>query len=169
MQTFIKNFKEVSIGDIAEVGGKNASLGEMINRLATKGIVIPQGFAVTASAYKHFISCNKLEGVHSKLLAGLDRKYFSNLKQIGLQARQLILSAEMPEDLAEIIKIAYKDVFAGQQTEVAVRSSATAEDLPEANFAGQHESYLNIKGEAELIRSVKRCFASLYTLSLIHI
>lgn len=161
--SYIKKFSEISIKDLGEVGGKNASLGEMYNKLASQNIAIPNGFAVTASAFKHFIEYNKLDGVHARLMADLDRKNFSNLKQIGEKARELILHARISNDLIEAISFAFSDVFANNDPAVAVRSSATAEDLPEASFAGQHESYLNISGSEKLILAVKKCFASLYT------
>lgn len=160
---YIKRFSDLLIGDINEVGGKNASLGEMITKLTPKGILIPDGFAVTASAFKHFISYNKLDGVHNSLLKQLNRKDFSNLDSIGAKARELILHVRVPGDLAEAILSAYDEIFKGRNPQVAVRSSATAEDLPDASFAGQHESYLNIRGGDELINAVKQCFASLYT------
>lgn len=163
MKNYIKEFHDTSIEDIPEVGGKNASLGEMITKLAVKGIDIPDGFAVTASAFQHFIRYNKLDGLHNHLLAGLNRQSFDNLKEIGSQARELILHGKMPNDLAHAIVMAYRQVFKGRQPDIAVRSSATAEDLPEASFAGQHDSFLNIRGEKDLVNTVKRCFASLYT------
>ena len=160
---FIKTFSEISIDDIPEVGGKNASLGEMRSRLSPKGIELPDGFAVTAFAFRHFISHNKLDGRHNSLLAGLDRKTYKNLNEIGQQARELILESHMPGDLSDAILFSYEQVFQGRNPQVAVRSSATAEDLPEASFAGQHDSFLNISGGTELVNTVKRCFASLYT------
>lgn len=163
MSTFIKKFNSISIDDIAEVGGKNASLGEMYNRLTLKGINIPNGFAISTAAFRHFIEYNKLDGVHKKILGQLDRSGYSNLNKIGDQLRDLILTARMPNDLAECIVAAYKALSEQGEAEVAVRSSATAEDLPQASFAGQHESYLNIKGELPLLEAVKKCFASLYT------
>jgi len=160
---YIKTFSEISIADIPEVGGKNASLGEMKSRLSAKGIVLPDGFAVTAYSFRHFISHNKLDGIHTQLLAGLDRKSYKNLNEIGEQARELILEGHMPGDLSEAILASYEELFHGKGTHVAVRSSATAEDLPEASFAGQHDSFLNISGGIDLVNTVKRCFASLYT------
>lgn len=163
MPTYIKKFNEISIDDIAEVGGKNASLGEMYNRLSAKEITIPNGFAVTTTGFRHFIEYNKLNGAPKKILAQLDRTNYTNLNAIGGQLRELILTARMPNNLADAIVAAYKDLLKGAEAEVAVRSSATAEDLPEASFAGQHESYLNIKGEKALLEAVQKCLASLYT------
>lgn len=160
---YIKIFSEISIADIPEVGGKNASLGEMKSRLSANGIELPDGFAVTAYAFRHFISHNKLDGIHTSLLAGLDRKNYINLNKIGQKARELILQSHMPGDLSDAILTAYEELFYGRNPHVAVRSSATAEDLPEASFAGQHDSFLNISGGIDLVNTVKRCFASLYT------
>lgn len=163
MENYIKRFQDISIHDVASVGGKNASLGEMICRLSGKGIAVPDGFAVTAAAFRHFIEHNKLDGLHAKLLSGLDRHNFNNLRLIGSEARKLITNARMPGDLRDAILTAFKQIFHGEQPPVAVRSSATAEDLPEASFAGQHESFLNVIGEQGLIHAVQLCFASLYT------
>lgn len=163
METFIKKFSETGISDIQEVGGKNASLGEMYTHLSAKGILIPNGFAVTAAAFRYFIAHNALEEKLSKLMKGLDRAKFSNLSKTGAKARQLILDAVMPTDLQMTIIDAYDYLFEQREPAVAVRSSATAEDLPDASFAGQHESYLNVSGHMALIAAVQHCFASLYT------
>lgn len=160
---FIKKFNEIGIADISIVGGKNSSLGEMFTQLSDKGIKVPNGFATAASAFSYFLDYNDLKKSLQELMSELDRKNYSNLKEIGSKARQLLLSAKMPTDLSEAIVQAYKELCGENYFEVAVRSSATAEDLPQASFAGQHESYLNIKGEEELINSVQKCFASLYT------
>ena len=159
----IKKFSEIHITDVSSVGGKNASLGEMFNELSSKGITIPNGFATTAGAFRYFLDYNSITTSLINLLDTLDTNTFRNLKEIGAKARSLIENAKMPEDLSiEIIK-AYKELSGSESVEVAVRSSATAEDLPQASFAGQHESYLNIKGEDELLKAVQRCYASLYT------
>jgi pyruvate,water dikinase len=163
MNTYIKKFKDISIADIAAVGGKNASLGEMFSRLSSKGISVPDGFASTAFAFIEFLEHNALPGKLNALMQQLDRKNYSNLKEIGAQARKLMLDAKLPEKLKEAIIEAYKALCGAAYFEVAVRSSATAEDLPQASFAGQHESYLNIKGEEALLNAVKNCFVSLYT------
>lgn len=163
MKELIKPFSQIGIEDVPLVGGKNASLGEMFNKLADKGVPVPDGFATTAQAFRHFLSVNQLNDPLSKLMQNLDRKTFFNLKDIGQQARTLILNATLSDDLkAEILKN-YKILCKGDYFPVAVRSSATAEDLPTASFAGQHESYLNIEGETALLQAVLRCFASLYT------
>jgi pyruvate,water dikinase len=163
MEKFIKKFSETGINDVAEVGGKNASLGEMFTHLTTEGILIPNGFSITAAAYKHFISANSLEQKLEKLMHDLDRANYGNLAKTGAKARELIMDGAMPNDLQITIIDAYDYLFDNSDQEVAVRSSATAEDLPEASFAGQHESFLNIKGHQALLHAVKQCFASLYT------
>jgi pyruvate, water dikinase len=163
MADHIKMFKEVGLKDVAIVGGKNSSLGEMFTQLSGKGIKVPDGFATTATAFSYFLEYNKLEKPLTELMRQLDKKNYSNLKDVGSRARQLLLSAQIPPDLRASIINAYKKLCGKTYFEVAVRSSATAEDLPQASFAGQHESYLNIKGEKELIAAVQKCFASLYT------
>lgn len=163
MSVLIKKFNETSIADVAAVGGKNASLGEMFTQLSAKGIKVPDGFATTADAFWHFLDENNIREELIKLLQTLDRKIFSNLKEISIQAMKLILSAKMPADTANAISTSYKSLCGENELEVAVRSSATAEDLPQASFAGQHESFLNIKGESKLLEAVQKCFASLYT------
>ncbi|MBD1386592.1 phosphoenolpyruvate synthase [Mucilaginibacter rigui] len=163
METFIKKFSETGISDIAEVGGKNASLGEMFTCLAGKGIGIPDGYSITVSGFRYFTRFNGLDASLKKLMGGLDRENFSNLAKTGAKARKLIMDGLMPVDLQMAIIDAYDYLFDRSEQEVAVRSSATAEDLPGASFAGQHESYLNIKGHQALVSAVKQCFASLYT------
>ena len=163
MGTYIKQFKEISIADVSAVGGKNASLGEMFSKLSSKGIPVPDGFATTAFAFQKFLSFNGLHKPLHDLLQHLDRTNFSNLKDIGSRIRELLSNAAFPDDLKEQITNAYLRLGNDNLIEVAVRSSATAEDLPQASFAGQHESYLNIKGEGSLLKAVKKCFASLYT------
>lgn len=163
MAPFIKTFSEISIQDVPEVGGKNASLGEMYCRLTGRGIRVPDGFAVTATGFDRFIRHNKLESVLQDLLRHLDTEGFSNLSAVGAQARKLLLEAVMPDDLGDAIKEAYSRLSGNAAIAVAVRSSATAEDLPEASFAGQHESFLNISGDVALLQAVQKCFASLYT------
>ncbi|MEO8110689.1 MAG: phosphoenolpyruvate synthase [Ginsengibacter sp.] len=164
MNSYIKHFKEITIADVPVVGGKNASLGEMFSKLSSKGISVPDGFATTAFAYQEFLTKNSLHSSLQKLMLQLNRKDFSNLDACGAEARKLLLDAKIPENLKTEIIRAYKKLSGGDTfIEVAVRSSATAEDLPQASFAGQHESYLNIKGEEALLAAVKKCFASLYT------
>lgn len=163
MQSFIKKFSEISIADITAVGGKNASLGEMFSKLSSKGISVPDGFASTAFSFEEFLTHNSLIMPLHNLMLQLDRKKYSNLKETGEKARKLLLHAKLPKDLELALVHAYKELCGNTYFEVAVRSSATAEDLPQASFAGQHESYLNIKGEKALLEAVKKCFASLYT------
>ncbi len=163
MSVLIKKFNEISIADVPLVGGKNASLGEMFTQLTPKGIHVPDGFATTAFSFWYYLDSNKQREVLQEILSQLDRKNFSNLKEIGHQARQLLLNARMPQHFSDAIIASYRELCGKEYTEVAVRSSATAEDLPDASFAGQHESYLNIKGEKALLDAVQKCFASLYT------
>jgi len=165
MPSFIKNFSAISIQDLPEVGGKNASLGEMFSQLTGKGVLVPDGFAVTADAYRFFLKKNDLHQRLEAAASQLDTDKFSNLDRVGAQARDLIQSATMPEEIATAIKQAYQDLCLreGPDISLAVRSSATAEDLPSASFAGQLESFLNIRGADELVETVHRCFMSLYT------
>lgn len=163
MERYIKKFSELGMGDIAQVGGKNAALGEMFSHLSPKGILIPKGFAITVSAFQDFIQFNHLEEPLRLLLEELDRTGYGNLEAVGKKIRMLMMSGQLPADLNLEISIAYDNMFKGGLEEVAVRSSATAEDLPDASFAGQHESYLNVKGSYALLYAVKKCFASLYT------
>jgi pyruvate,water dikinase len=163
MNTYIKKFSEIGIRDTAKVGGKNSSLGEMFSKLSSQGISVPDGFATTAYAFEEFLTQNSLHSKLDGLMHQLDRTNYSNLNEAGAKARELLLAGELSQKLQSSIVQAYKDLCDGNDCEVAVRSSATAEDLPQASFAGQHESYLNIKGEAALLNAVKKCFASLYT------
>ncbi|MBX2893630.1 MAG: phosphoenolpyruvate synthase [Saprospiraceae bacterium] len=165
MPSLIKHFSEISIRELALVGGKNASLGEMFCQLVPKGIMVPDGFAVTAEAYRLFLEEHKLRKPLSDLLAQLDKAHLSNLEFIGTQARDLILKAALPKAVEAAIKEAYQQLRQreGADISVAVRSSATAEDLPTASFAGRLDSFLNISGEQGLVDAVHRCFASLFT------
>jgi pyruvate,water dikinase len=155
----------IRLEDIPIVGGKNASLGEMIQQLTAKGINVPSGFATTAQAYRHFVQANELDEKLRSLFADLDVTDVRNLQQRGQAARSLILHSPFPPDLEVAIRTAYRDMCNryGPDADVAVRSSATAEDLPDASFAGQQETYLNVHGESEVIESCKKCFASLFT------
>lgn len=163
MKSRIKKFSEVGIKDVSSVGGKNASLGEMYNELTSKGVRIPNGFATTSFAFWEFLKENNIQTQLENILKKLDRTIYSNLEEIGKEARSLILSSTFSEAFSEEIIKAYSTLCEKDKKEVAVRSSATAEDLPDASFAGQHETYLNIKGKAALLEAVKKCFASLYT------
>ena len=163
MKKFIRAFSEISILDVPEVGGKNASLGEMYSRLSAKGIKVPNGFATTASAYTAFLNQDNLGEALIKLLQGLDRVHYANLKAIGEKARELIRATAIPVKIEAAVLESYKKLCNGPDFEVAVRSSATAEDLPNASFAGQHESFLNVKGKEAVLMALKKCFVSLYT------
>ena len=158
-------FGQIGIEDVPLVGGKNASLGEMYRHLVPKGVNIPNGFTVTSTAYKQFI---EEAGLHPKIeaeLKNLNVKDIEQLAQKGSKIRALIRQAEFPSSLKTEIGEAYKRLCKdyGPNTDVAVRSSATAEDLPDASFAGQQETYLNIRGEHDLLEACKKCFASLFT------
>ena len=164
-QSLILWFDEIGIEDIPWVGGKNASLGEMIQQLKPKGVNVPTGFAITAYAYRYFIEKAGLEAKLGELFADLDVEDVSNLQQHGKKARRLILSMNFPPELEAAIGAAYQRLCEryGEDTEVAVRSSATAEDLPDASFAGQQETYLNVQGVQRVLEYSHRCFASLFT------
>ncbi len=164
-ESFIRWFGEICINDIPLVGGKNASLGEMYRELAHKNVNIPNGFAVTAEAYRYFLKEAHLDGRIKGILSDLDTRDLTNLRERGQKVRQAILDARLPSDLEQVITKAYDELGRGPQdsVDVAVRSSATAEDLPDASFAGQQETYLNILGHSALLDACKRCFASLFT------
>lgn len=161
---YIRWFQEIGIDDVPLVGGKNASLGEMARELAPQGIRLANGFAVTADAYRHFLQTANVDARIAELLQGLDTHDTRDLQRRGRLIRQAILQAELPKDLQDAIIAAYHQLSAGgEPRDVAVRSSATAEDLPDASFAGQQETYLNVQGDAALLETCKRCFASLFT------
>jgi len=167
---FILWFNELGIEDVPFVGGKNASLGEMYRNLTKKGVNVPNGFAITAHAYRSFIEEAGIKEEIKSILGKLDGSNTRELAEKGRRVRERILRARFPKELAEDIIRAYNKLSKqyGGNTDVAVRSSATAEDLPSASFAGQLETYLNIKGEHNLIDACKRCFASLFTNRAIH-
>ncbi|QDU04204.1 Phosphoenolpyruvate synthase [Gimesia chilikensis] len=158
-------FEQIGIDDVSSVGGKNASLGEMYCNLSARGIAVPNGFATTAAAYRLFMSETGLDQKIREILDDLDTANISNLQSHGREVRQAILATEIPEGLRNEILQSYRklseDIEGG--LDVAVRSSATAEDLPDASFAGQQESYLNVHGESSLLDTCRRCFASLFT------
>ena len=164
-KNYIRWFAEIGIGDVSLVGGKNASLGELYRELASKGIKVPNGFAITAQAYWDLLHRTGLARRIKEILSGLDTQDAANLQQRGRAIRRELAGAALPDDLAAEIVGAYHElcVGAGEPIDVAVRSSATAEDLPDASFSGQQETYLNVQGEAALLESCKRCFASLFT------
>lgn len=158
-------FDEVGIADIPLVGGKNASLGEMIQQLTAKGVSVPNGFATTAHAYRYFIESAGLEAKLREIFADLDVEDVNNLQQKGKQARALILDTPFPQELQTAIVDAYGKLCDryGADTDVAVRSSATAEDLPDASFAGQQETYLNVHTCTDVLQCCHKCFASTFT------
>lgn len=158
-------FDEVGIADIPLVGGKNASLGEMIQQLTSQGVRVPNGFATTAYAYRYFIQSAGLEAKLREIFADLDVEDMQNLRQKGKQARALILDTPFPRELQAAIADAYEKLCDryGDSTDVAVRSSATAEDLPDASFAGQQETYLNVQACAGVLECCHKCFASIFT------
>ena len=162
---YIRWFEELSLRDIPLVGGKNASLGEMYGELSSQGVKVPNGFAITAEAYRFFLREAQLDQRIQDLLHGLDTHDISNLRQRGRQVRQAMLAAALPATLEMAILKAYDRLSPdpAEPLDVAVRSSATAEDLPDASFAGQQETYLNVQGHAVLLDTCKRCFASLFT------
>lgn len=163
---FIKFFDELRIKDVPMVGGKNASLGEMYQKLSPEGINVPFGFATTSSAYNYFMEESGLKQKIREILKDLNTHDVKNLMTRGEKVRQVILKTPLPKDLEEEIVSAYKKLskfYKKTNIDVAVRSSATAEDLPDASFAGQQETYLNITGEKELLLAVRKCIASLFT------
>lgn len=165
-EKFIKQLNEVGLGDIDIAGGKNASLGEMLQNLDHLKINIPHGFVITVHAYKYFIQENRLDEEIRRMISEIDFNCIESLRRQGLKIRQLVSNSKFPKDLAEMIIEAYYQLsrrYDQPVTDVAVRSSATAEDLPDASFAGQQETYLNVRGPASLIDAVRNCFASLFT------
>ncbi|PWB89083.1 phosphoenolpyruvate synthase [Methylocystis sp. MitZ-2018] len=158
-------FEEITRHDVARVGGKNASLGEMVANLAAKGVKVPPGFATTADAYWRFIDSNGLRAVIAETLADLEAGGLL-LAEAGQTIRRAILRGSWSPEMADAITSAYRDLcrrLGKAEADVAVRSSATAEDLPDASFAGQQETYLNIRGERALLEACRRCYASLFT------
>ncbi len=165
MSTYIKWFKEIGINDTDEVGGKNASLGEMYNHLVSLGVNVPDGFAVTSSAYKYYLKKNNLLEPLAKLFKNFNPDNIDRLQAVGKSARDMIMNGKIPDDLKKEILDNYHKLQAeyGKNVSLAVRSSATAEDSPTASFAGQNETYLNIKGEENLLWAYKMCIASNFT------
>lgn len=165
MSRYIRWFSDLSIADVALVGGKNASLGEMYRELTPKGIAIPNGFAVTAEGYRSFVKEGQLGDVLKRYLAALDTSNLADLAERGRKIRDAILNTPLSEELQTSITQAYQQLGReyGSDPDVAVRSSATAEDLPGASFAGQQESFLNIRGDRALLDACRQCLASLFT------
>ena len=165
-QKYILWFKQINSKDVALVGGKNASLGEMVRNLSKEGINIPDGFALTSKAFWYFLKKNKIDKELKNVFQKFNPKSLDSLIKTGKASRDLILNADIPNDLKKKIIRSYKRLckkYKQDNVDVAVRSSATAEDLATASFAGQMETYLNIKGEEQLLDSVKKCIASLFT------
>ncbi len=166
MNHYTVGLDEVLLSDLELVGGKNASLGEMIQNLTSLGVNIPGGFALTVAGYWGFLKHNNLEDKIQDLVGNMEKDDLVALSKTGLEVRQLIRNGEFPEDLKEEIKARYallSQKYDQEMTDVAVRSSATAEDLPDASFAGQQETYLNVRGPEAILEAVRNCFASLFT------
>lgn len=163
---YIKFFKELNNKDVPLVGGKNASIGEMFQELVPVGIKVPNGFAITSDAYWHLLDSGGIRQKIVDLLAGVDVTEIDVLKTRSKQIRELIFGTPLPHDLRDEIFEAYKilsEEYGMTYADVAVRSSATAEDLPDASFAGQQDTYLSVKGQTDLVHYIKSCFASLFT------
>lgn len=161
---WIRWFDTLSLGDVALVGSKNASLGETRRTLVPLDVAVPNGFATTADAYRAHLREGGLEGVIDSALSGLDVRDLDRLREAGRTVRAAIVAAELPPALAEGVRAAYRQLEAeyGAGCEVAVRSSATAADLPDESFAGYQQAYFNVRGEPALLDAVRRCMASLF-------
>ncbi|MEX2577639.1 MAG: phosphoenolpyruvate synthase [Verrucomicrobiales bacterium] len=165
MKNYIRRLDDLSNDDVSTVGGKNASLGEMIQSLKEENVRVPGGFATTADAYREFLSANELDDKIKDRLGELGEKG-EGLEKTGEAIRKMIRRGEFPAEIAEAIREAYRELSEREGTDevaVAVRSSATAEDLPDASFAGQQETYLNVSGEDDLLDACRKCYASLFT------
>ncbi len=159
----VKWFAEIGLADLEQVGGKNSSLGEMVGNLSAAGVAVPDGFATTADAYRRFVGTTGLAEKITAELAGLDTDDVQRLAAVGERLRSWLIDQPLPDDLEADIRVAYERLADGDaETSFAVRSSATAEDLPEASFAGQQETFLNVRGIDQVLRAVKEVFASLY-------
>ena len=170
MTSYVRFFEEIGAQDVPLVGGKNASLGEMYRSLGAEGVKVPNGFAITAEAYRMVLDEAKAWEPLHEVLDGVDPADVADLSRRSKAAREIVYGAGLPPDLSKEILSAYhtlQDQY-GHGLSVAVRSSATAEDLPQASFAGQHETYLNVKGDHSLLDSVRQCFASLFTDRAVH-
>lgn len=166
-QALILWFKDLTISDVPIVGGKNASLGEMYKNMSEQGVAVPNGFAITAHAYEHFLEKTGVKGKIKDILQTLKTDDLHNLQDHGHKVREAIMQAELPDDLKQAIEQGYQELCMlennGGEMDVAVRSSATAEDMPDASFAGQQETFLNIRGAYDVIEATKKCMASLFT------
>jgi pyruvate, water dikinase len=166
VMSFVRVFRDVRLGDVGSVGGKNASLGELLASLSPLGVRVPDGFATTADAYRHFLRETRIDGAIRRIASELRKEDVPALVRGSDRIRELIAAAPLPEDLGREIDTAYVTLsrsYGEEATDVAVRSSATAEDLPHASFAGQQESFLNVRGSAQVREAVKKAFASLFT------
>jgi pyruvate,water dikinase len=168
--TYVRFFEEIGIGDVPLVGGKNASLGEMYRELSADGVLVPNGFATTAQAYRHMLDASNAWDALRAALDGLDPADVADLARRARRAREIVYGAGLPDDVAREIETGYRRLQEeyGEDVSLAVRSSATAEDLPTASFAGQQETYLNVRGTESLLDACRRCFASLFTDRAIH-
>jgi pyruvate, water dikinase len=164
MNRFIIPFEKLSMKNLEQVGGKNASLGEMITNLSSLGIKVPPGYAITVDAYIKFLRGNGIDQMLAETLGSLDHNNLVNLSTVGKRCREIIMNSEIPDDVVKAIKIAHTTLVdsLGLNPSFAVRSSATAEDSPTASFAGQHESFLNVSGIDQLLQAIKKCYASLF-------
>jgi pyruvate,water dikinase len=163
---FTVDLRDIKMEDLNLVGGKNASLGEMLQHLSQLQITIPAGFAITAEAYWAFLQLNKLENSIYRIIDEIDMNDLVSLRKGGMRIRQLIRNGKFPRELKDEIIERYRvlsQAYDQVATDVAVRSSATAEDLPDASFAGQQETYLNVRGPEGILEAVRNCFASLFT------
>src|SRR5450759_5507048 len=165
MVRYVLDFSEICLLDVAQVGGKNASLGELFRALKPKGVGVLDGFATTSDAYRHLLGTNGLEQRLRSVFSPFDPENLVELSRRGQAARAAVLETPIPEDLRSAILSAYERlcVRLGHEPELAVRSSATAEDLPEASFAGAAETFLNVRGREGLLRAVLACYSSLFT------
>ncbi|MBI4591548.1 MAG: phosphoenolpyruvate synthase, partial [Candidatus Rokubacteria bacterium] len=165
MRSYIRWFREIRLADVPLVGGKNASLGELYSELTEAGVRVPNGFAITADAYTALLETNGLHDQMARLLKGLSGEDLPALAEVGAALRRLVAEAPLPPGLEDDVVAAYRTLCReyGPGLAVAVRSSATAEDLPEASFAGLHETYLGVRGDSALLTACRRCFASLFT------
>ena len=161
--SYIRWFDEIGLRDVALVGGKNASIGELYRELTGAGVRVPNGFAITADGYRYFMQATGIAEKVTTILRGLDVADLAELARRGLAVRQTITATDLPSDLQDAIVTAYGQLGSGEPVDVAVRSSATAEDLPDASFAGQQETYLNVRGRSALLDACRRSFASLFT------
>jgi pyruvate,water dikinase len=163
LEPYIIKLSELGMEDIETVGGKNASLGEMISNLSNLGVTVPGGFATTSAAYRAFLTTDNLDQRISDILEGLNVDDIDALRDAGESIRGWILETPLPKQLHEDLDKAWAEMSDGKDIAVAVRSSATAEDLPDASFAGQQETFLNVRGIDHLIDALHQVYASLYT------